>query len=85
MPCDSEPLYVEPVPEANVHPSKVWLCKKAFQELQISPQAWGIHSTEKIGAMSYEQLKSDLPTYVAKREKRKNDSILLRQRLSLSA
>ena len=32
----------------------------------------------KIEAISYEQLKSDLSSYVAKREKRKDDSILLR-------
>ena len=48
MPSDSEPVYVEHVLEANVPHSKVWLCKKAFQGLNISPQAWKIHSTEKL-------------------------------------
>ena len=33
--------------EAQLESSKVWLCKKAFQGLKISPQAWGIHSTQK--------------------------------------
>ena len=40
MPCESEPVYVEPAPEAQLDSSKVWLCKKAFQGLKISPQAW---------------------------------------------
>ena len=35
IPRDSEPVYVEPVPEANVQHSKVGLCKKAFQGLTI--------------------------------------------------
>ena len=47
MPSDAEPLYVEPAaPEAQLDSSKVWLCKKAFQGLTISPQALGIVSTE---------------------------------------
>ena len=70
-------LFVEPVPEANAHHSKVWLCKKAFQGLKISLHAWGIHSSEKIGAMGYEQLKSDPSMCVVICEKGKDDSILL--------
>ena len=42
----------------------------------ISPQAWGIHSTQKINDVSYNQLISDPSTYVKKRAQR--DSILLR-------
>ena len=63
----------------TVHHSKVWLCKNGFQGLKISPQAWGILSSEKTRATwSTEHLKSDPSKYVAKREKRKDDSILLR-------
>ena len=47
MPSESEPVYVEPVLEAQVDTSKDWLCKKAFQDLKILPQAWSIHSTQK--------------------------------------
>ena len=39
---------------------------------------WGIHSTQKINDMSYNQLKSDPSTYVKKRAQRSEDSILLR-------
>ena len=59
MPSESEPVYVQPAPEAQVDSSKVWLCKKAFHLLKISPQAWGIHSTQKINDMSCNQLISD--------------------------
>ena len=52
--------------------------RRRFQGVKISPRASGIHSTENIGTMGYEQLKSDPSTHVAKREKRKDDSILLR-------
>ena len=78
MPSESEPGHVEPVLGAHVDPSKVWLCKKAVQGLKISPQAWGIHSTKKINDMGYDQLVSDLSTYVKKRTQRQYDSILLR-------
>ena len=71
-------MYVEPAPEAQVDSSKVWLCKKAFQGLKISPYAWCIHSTQKINDMSYNQLISDPSTYVQKRAQRSDDSILLR-------
>ena len=70
MPSDSEPVYAEPAPEAQLDSSKVWFCKKAFQGLQISPQAWCIHSTQKINDMSYNQLISDPSTYVKKRAQR---------------
>ena len=40
MPSDSEPVYVEPAPKPQLDSSKMWLCKKAFQGLKISPQAW---------------------------------------------
>ena len=40
MPSESEPVYVKPVPEAQVDFSKVWLFKRAFPGLKISPQAW---------------------------------------------
>ena len=47
MPKESEPVCVEPAPEALLDSSKVWLCKRAFHALKISPQPWGIHSTQK--------------------------------------
>ena len=78
MPGDSEPVYVEPAPEAQLDSSKAWLCKKAFQGLKIFPQAWGTHSTQKINDMSYNHLISDPSTYVKKRTQRSGDAILLR-------
>ena len=59
MPIESEPVYVEPAPEAQLDSSKVWFCKKVFPGLKISPQAWCIHSTQKINDMNYDQLVSD--------------------------
>ena len=79
MPCDSEPVYVEPASEAQLDSPKVWLCKKAFQGFKISPQAWSIHSTQRINDMNYNQLISDPSTYVKKRAQRSEDSILLRR------
>ena len=70
MPSESEPVYVEPAPEAELDSSKVWLCKNAFQGLKISPEAWVLHSTQKINDMSYNQLISF--------DVRSDDSILLR-------
>ena len=35
MPCESEPVYVEPVPEAKLDSSKVGLCKKSFKDSRI--------------------------------------------------
>ena len=78
MQIESESVYVEPAPEAQLDSSKVWLCKKAFQGPKISPQAWGIHSTQKINDMNHNQLMSDPSTYVKKRAQRSDDSILLR-------
>ena len=78
MPSESEQEYVEPALEAQLDSSKVWLCKKAFQGLKISPKAWRIHSTPKINDTSYNQLISDSSTYVKKRAQRSDDSILLR-------
>ena len=78
MPSDSEPVYVEPAPEAQLDSFKVWLCKKAFEGLKISPQAWDIHSTQKINDMTYNQLTSDPSKYVKKRAQRSEDSILFR-------
>ena len=78
MPKHSKPLHSQLFLEASVQHSKFSLCKKAFQGLKISSRASEIHSTENIGAMGHEQFKSDPSKYVAKREKRKDDSILLR-------
>ena len=71
-------MYVEPAPKAQLDSSKLWLCNKAFQGLKISPQAWGIHNTQKTNDMNYSQLISDPSTYVKKRAQRSDDSILLR-------
>ena len=35
MPSESEPVHVEPAPEAQLDSSKVWLCKEVFQGLKI--------------------------------------------------
>ena len=78
MPIESGPENVEPAPEAQLDSSKVWLSKKAFQGLKISPQAWCIHSTQRINDMNYNQLVSDPSTYVKKHAQRSDDSILLR-------
>ena len=78
MPSDSEPVYVERAPEAQLDSSKVWLCKKAFQGLKVSLEACGIHSKKKINDMSYNQWISGPSTYVKKRAQRSDDSILLR-------
>ena len=52
MPSDSQPVCVEPAPEAQLDSSQIWLCNKDVQGLKISPQAWGNHSTQKINDMS---------------------------------
>ena len=78
MPSDSEPVNVEPAPDAQLDSSQIWLCKKAFQGLKFSPQARGFPSTQKINDMSYNQLISDPSTYVKKRPQRSEASILLR-------
>ena len=64
-PSESEPVHVEPAPEAQLDSSKVWLCKKAFQGLKIFLQAWGIHTTES-QRHELQQLISDPSTYVQK-------------------
>ena len=76
MLSDSAPVYVEQVLAAKVDPSKVWLCRTAFQGLKISHQAWGILSTKNINDMGFDQLISDPSAYVAKRAQRHLDSIL---------
>ena len=73
MPIESEPVYVEPAPEAQLD-----LRKNAFQGRKISPQAWGIHSTQEINDVNYSQLISDPSTCVKKRAHLSSDSILLR-------
>ena len=35
MPIESEPVHVEPAPEAQLYPSTVWLCKRAIQGLNF--------------------------------------------------
>ena len=64
--------------EAQLDSSKVWLCKKACQGLKISPEAWCIHSTQKINDMSYNQLTSDVSTYVKKSAQRRFDPLASR-------
>ena len=71
-------MNVEPAPEAQLDSSKVWLCKKAFRGLKISPQAWRIHGTQKINDTSNDQLRSDSSTVVKKCAQRSEDSFLLR-------
>ena len=62
MPIESEPVHVDPAPEAQLDSSKVWLCKKALQGLKISPQAWSVPSTQKINDMNDDQSISDPST-----------------------
>ena len=69
---------MEPVREAQLESSKVWLCEKVLEGLKISCQAWCIHSTQKINDMNYSQLISDPWTYVRKRARRSDDSIVPR-------
>ena len=78
MPSESEPVYVELAREAQLDSSSIWLCKKAFQGLKISPHTWGIHSRQKINDMSYNQLISDPSTHVKKRTQRSDDSTPMR-------
>ena len=60
MPSEPEPVYAEPVPQAQADSSNVWLCKKAFQGLMISPQAWEhTQKKKKINDMDKDQLLSD--------------------------
>ena len=49
MPSESEPVYVEQAPEAQLVSSKVWLCKKAFEGLKISrwPGVFTAHRISK--------------------------------------
>ena len=79
MPSESEPVSVEPAPEAQPDSSKVWLCKKAFQGLKIFPQAWCIHSTTE--NQRHELQPVDIRSFdvVKKRAQRSDDLILLRQ------
>ena len=74
MLSDLEPVYAEQALEAKVDPSRVWLCRTAFQGPKISSQA----STRNINDMGFDQLVSDPSAYVAKRAKRHLDSILER-------
>ena len=77
MPSESEPVCLEPAPEAQLDSSEVWLCKTAFQGLMIFPQVWGVR-TQKINDMSYNQFMSDALRYVKKSGQRPDDPILLR-------
>ena len=52
MPSESEPVCVGPVLEAQVDSSEVWLCKKAFRGLVISPLACSVNSTQNINDMN---------------------------------
>ena len=70
-------MFVEPALEAPLESSTVWLCKKAFHGLKISPRAWGGHSTQKINDMSEDQLISDPSTYVKKKRTQRSDVSIL--------
>ena len=52
--------------------------RKLVRDSNISPQAWCIHSTQKINDMNCNQLMSDPSAYVEKSAQRSVDSILLR-------
>ena len=65
----------------NQHLKHNWTLPRygfARKFLGASPQAWCIHSTQKINDMNYNQLKTDPSTYVKKRAQRSDDSILPR-------
>ena len=88
-----EPVYVEPVCGAQVDPSKVWLCKTAFQGQDF---ATGLADSKTPGTCSgantvkkknkrelhsselTEELVSDPSTYVKKRTQGQDGPILLR-------
>ena len=74
MPIESEPRYVEPVPEAQLDCSKVRTCQKAFQGLKMFLLRSGLFTT----TWAYDQLVSDPSTSVENRTQRPDDSILLR-------
>ena len=79
MPGESEPVCAVLVLEAQLDSSKVWLCKNALEGLEICPQAWCIHSTQKINDISYDHLISDFSTYGNKRARRHDGSLRLRR------
>eukprot|EP00975_Prorocentrum_lima_P055952 11729512-Prorocentrum_lima.AAC.1 len=45
LPSSLDPIFVEPVPEAGLSPSKVWKCLKAFQGLKAPPTTWSSFAT----------------------------------------
>ena len=75
MSSDSEPMYVENVLEANVSHSKGCAIRR-FKGSTFRHKHGKF--TVRRNLKQWAQLKSDLSTYVAKREKRKDDSIFLR-------
>ena len=54
-----------------------WTCPMVLLQQPKGCVTWGVHSTQKINDMSYNQLISDPSTYVKTRAQRSDDSILL--------
>ena len=71
-------MYVETALEAQFVSFEVWLCKKALQGLEMSPQALGYSQQTENQRHEFHQLLPDLLTIVKKRTQRSDDSILLR-------
>ena len=64
MPSESEPVYVEPVPEAPaVRPGSLALQETFFRVSRFRHKL-GIQNTKKINDVSCDQLVSDLSTFV---------------------
>ena len=60
------------------HTRRRWTCPVLLPQLKCGDVTWGIHSTQKINDISYNQLISDPSMYVKKRAQRSDDSTLLR-------
>ena len=76
MPRESEPVCVEPAPEAQLDSSKVWPLQESFSRTHDFSSDLGY--SQKINDMCYNQLISDPSTYVEKRAQRSGELIFLR-------
>ena len=76
---DQNALHTAKVNEIDINKFGVVQVVDRPQSRQALSKRWSIHSTQKINDMSYNQLLSDLSTYVKKRTHRSEDSILLRR------
>ena len=64
MPSESEPVYVEPAPEAQVVRTGSLALQESFFRVSGFRHKLGIQNTKKINDVSFDQLVSDLSTFV---------------------